>query len=244
MTAPRLEALLEVESLHVSYGPIRALRGVSFAVAPGETVAVLGANGAGKTTLMKALCNLLPHASGTVRYAGQSTAASGPHRLAREGLLHIPEGRGTLGRLSVRDNLRLAHERGGTAGEEPFEAALERVFARFPRLAERMEQAAGSMSGGEQQMLALARAVIRRPRLLLVDEPSLGLAPLVVQQVFRLLAEFREARMTVLLVEQNARAALALADRAFVLRQGEFVASGAGSDLLADPRILQHYLGG
>jgi branched-chain amino acid transport system ATP-binding protein len=240
--------VLAVDALAVSYGPIRALRGVSFAVERGETVAILGANGAGKTTLMKALCNLLPHAAGRVGYLGRDIAGRGPHELARAGLLHVPEGRGTLGRLSVRDNLRLAYDRdpagGAAGGDEPFDAALERVYARFPRLAERIDQLAGSMSGGEQQMLALARAVVRRPLLLLVDEPSLGLAPLVVQQVFALLGEFRAERMTILLVEQNARAALRLADRAFVLRQGEFVASGRARDLLADPAILGHYLGG
>ncbi len=235
------EPQLAVADLHVAYGPIKALRGVSLHADAGETVAVLGANGSGKTTLLRAISNMIARQQGAVRVNGADTAGLPAHRLVREGLLHVPEGRGTIGRLTVRENLRLAYDLRPT--EQSFEAALELVFARFPRMGERIAQRAGNLSGGEQQMLTLARAIVNRPRLLLVDEPSLGLSPVMVDEAFAVLREFQASGMTILIVEQNVRKMLRFAHRAYILRQGQIVASGAGADLLHDPEILSHYLG-
>jgi branched-chain amino acid transport system ATP-binding protein len=237
--------ILEVSNLQVGYGAIRALRGVSFAVSPGETVAIVGANGAGKTTLMKALSGMLPIAGGeaTLRVpAGEfRLGAVGSHQLARAGLLHVPEGRGTLRQMSVEENLLLAWEI--RPSPQSFEEAVHKVFERFPRLNERRAQLAGNLSGGEQQMLSLARAIINPPHILLVDEPSLGLSPLLTKEVFQVLAEFRDAGVTTLIVEQNVRGALALAHRAYVLAQGVFVAEGEAKSLANDPAIVAGYLG-
>ena len=233
--------ILEVEELHAGYGPIKAVRGCTLALEAGETVAVVGANGAGKTTLLRALSNLLPHEQGRVRFLGEPVAGAPAHALARRGLFHIPEGRGTLGRLTVRDNLRIAYDVRPMMAT--FDTALQPVFARFPRLKERQAQLAGSLSGGEQQMLALARALINPPRLLLVDEPSLGLAPVMVAEAFHVLREFKESGMSILLVEQNVTSALKLASRAYVLRQGQIVMQGESRKLLAEADMLKHYLG-
>ena len=238
-------SILEVNNLHVAYGAIKALRGVSFSISPGETVAIVGANGAGKTTLMKALSGMLPIAGGvaTLRVpAGEfQLGAVGSHQLARAGLLHVPEGRGTLRQMTVDENLLLAWEiRPST---QSFDEAVDAVFQRFPRLKERRTQLAGNLSGGEQQMLSLARAIINRPQILLVDEPSLGLSPLLTREVFQVLAEFRDAGVTTLIVEQNVRSALALAHRAYVLAQGVFVANGEARSLANDPAIVAGYLG-
>jgi branched-chain amino acid transport system ATP-binding protein len=233
-----------VTELHVAYGPIRALRGISLSISEGETIAVVGANGAGKTTLLKALCNDLPRQNGSVWYHGETTAGMKPYILARKGLLHIPEGRGVLGSLSVLENLRLSFDRQRIATSDTFDAALKRVAARFPRIAERLTQSAGSLSGGEQQMLALARAIVNRPNLLLIDEPSLGLSPLLVQSVFALIREFQDAGMTIIVVEQNALAALKLAHRGYVLRNGVVVREGYSQSILQDEHLLRHYLGG
>ena len=235
------EPQLSVTDLHVSYGPIKALRGVTLHAHEGETIAVLGANGAGKTTLLRAISNMLARQRGAVRVNGADTSGVPAHRLVREGLLHVPEGRGTIGRLTVLENLRLAYDLRPTA--QPFEAALEMVFARFPRMSERLAQRAGNLSGGEQQMLTLARAIVNRPRLLLVDEPSLGLSPVMVDEAFAVLREFQSSGMTLLIVEQNVRKTLRLVHRAYILRQGQIVASGSGGELLQDPEILSHYLG-
>jgi len=235
------EPQLSVTDLHVSYGPIKALRGVTLHAHEGETIAVLGANGAGKTTLLRAISNMLARQQGSVRINGADTAGVPAHRLVREGLLHVPEGRGTIGRLTVLENLRLAYDLRPTA--QPFEAALEMVFARFPRMSERLAQRAGNLSGGEQQMLTLARAIVNRPRLLLVDEPSLGLSPVMVDEAFAVLREFQSSGMTLLIVEQNVRKTLRLVHWAYILRQGQIVASGSGEQLLHDPEILSHYLG-
>ncbi len=243
---PEAPPILDVKDLHVSYGPIKAVRGVSLSLSRGETLAIIGANGAGKTTLMRAISNLLPPAAGEIRLEGTSTAAVPPHALARRGLLHVPEGRGTLQRLSVLENLRVAFDRlhsGPSRRDRDFVLALERVYTRFPRLAERSTQPAGTLSGGEQQMLALARAIIQRPSLLLLDEPSLGLSPRMVREAFEVLAEFKADGIPMVLVEQNARAALTLADTGRVMRQGELVFAAAARDLLNDPAILRHYLG-
>jgi len=235
------EPLLSVADLHVAYGPIKALRGVTLHALEGETIAVLGANGSGKTTLLRAVSNMLARQQGAVRIHGADTTGVAAHRLIRNGLLHLPEGRGAIGRLTVRENLRLAYDLRPT--DQPFDAALERVFARFPRLSERISQRAGNLSGGEQQMLTLARAIVNRPRLLLVDEPSLGLSPVMVDEAFAVLREFKASGMTILIVEQNAHKTLRFADRAYILRQGQIVTSGSGADLLHDAAMLSHYLG-
>ncbi len=235
------EPLLAVKDLHVAYGPIKALRGCSLEVREGETVAVVGANGAGKTTLLRALCNMLPWSDGRVFYDGLPTAGRPTHRLVRDGILHIPEGRGVIGSLTVLENLQLAHRAGPSPNS--FSAAAEEAFEHFPRLGERRDQRAGSLSGGEQQMLALARAVVRPPRVLLIDEPSLGLSPRMVREAYRILNRFRARGMTLLLVEQNVRAALRFAHRAYVLRQGAIVREGVGEQLLADSELFSHYLG-
>jgi branched-chain amino acid transport system ATP-binding protein len=234
------EPVLSAADLHVGYGPIMAVRGCSFQIGAAETVAIVGANGAGKTTIMRALSNLIPRARGTVKLGGRDTAGLPTHALVRAGLLHIPEGRGVFGRLSVLKNLQIAYAArpSGTA----FDEALAGVFKRFPRLRERTQQRAGSMSGGEQQMLALAKAIINPPSVLLIDEPSLGLAPIMVREAFDVLAEFQRAGMAILLVEQNVRGALALAHRAYVLRQGEIVLEGPGADLLRQEEVLRAHL--
>ncbi|MGH6754334.1 MAG: ABC transporter ATP-binding protein, partial [Bradyrhizobium sp.] len=226
---------------HVSYGPIRALRGCALAVRSGEAVTVIGANGAGKTTLLRALSRLLPASRGRVLFREADVRSQGPHDLARAGMLHVPEGRGVLGALSVMDNLRIAFD--VRPSKQTFGAALDDAFAHFPRLRERADQRAGNLSGGEQQMLALARAIVNPPEILLVDEPSLGLSPAMVKEAYRALRAFRARGMTILLVEQNVRLALRFADRAYVLKQGEIVASGASADLAADSDIMRHYLG-
>lgn len=233
--------ILEVDDLQVAYGPVRALRGCSMRVFAGEAVAIVGANGAGKTTLLRATTNVVRRQSGDIRLNGNSIGRRPSHLLAREGLMHIPEGRGVLGSLTVRENLRLVYDAGTNSAS--FEAALAKVFERFPRLQERIDQKAGSMSGGEQQMLALSRALVRFPQVLLVDEPSLGLSPLLVNEMFTLLESFRASGMTILVVEQHARSVFAFADRGYILRHGQFVLEGKGSDLLRDMTSLRHYLG-
>jgi branched-chain amino acid transport system ATP-binding protein len=231
-------ALLELRGVEAAYGPVKALRGVSLEVAEGELVAVLGANGAGKTTTLRAV-------SGTVRRTGELLFAGdrlpgSPEAVARRGIAHVPEGRGTFAELSVRDNLRLgAYTRRGS-----LRADLRRVYAFFPRLEERREQQAGTLSGGEQQMLALARALMARPRLLLLDEPSLGLAPLVVTEIFSTLARMNaEDGVTVVVVEQNANLALAASARAYVLEVGRVAVSGPSDELRKAESVRKSYLG-
>ena len=230
-----MSRILEVSDLHVSYGPIKALRGVSLSVSEGETVSIVGANGAGKSTLMRALSGILPIASGQAVFLDNDIRTIKAHQLARLGMLHVPEGRGTLQGMVVEENLRLAWEI--RPSDRPFEKAVEEVYQRFPRLGERRKQLAGGLSGGEQQMLAIGRALINRPRLLLVDEPSMGLSP------FKVLAELRDSGMTILLVEQNVRSALDLAHRAYVLNQGVFLTSGDAAQLAKDPAIMASFLG-
>ncbi len=235
-------AFLDVQDLHVAYGPIKAVRGCSLTVAEGETVAIVGANGAGKSTLLRAVCNLIPRASGKVFFAGSPTAVIPTHVLARrDGMLFVPEDRAVLRTLTVLENLRLSHDARPLG--RPFEKATEEVFGHFPRLQERADQPAGSLSGGEQQMLTLARALVSPPRILLLDEPSLGLSPRLVREVYAILRDFRKRGMTMLLVEQNVRAALRFAHRAYVLRQGTIVQQGTGEALLADSGLFRQYLG-
>ncbi|MGE0736408.1 MAG: ABC transporter ATP-binding protein [Alphaproteobacteria bacterium] len=233
--------VLAVDRVHVGYGPIKAVRGCTLAVEKGETVAVVGANGAGKTTLMRAISGMLPLQDGTIAFLGKSTAGTECHQLARQGMLHIPEGRGTIPNITVTENLRVAYDVRPT--RSGFADAASRVFDRFPRLKERADSKAGNLSGGEQQMLALARAIVNPPQLLLIDEPSLGLSPIMIAQAYAAMRDFQDDGMTILLVEQNVRAALSFAHRGYVLKQGEIVLSGTGAELLADGNLLQHYLG-
>jgi branched-chain amino acid transport system ATP-binding protein len=239
---PGTAPLLAVEGLRVSYGPVAAVRGVSLAVRAGEVVALLGANGAGKSTLLRTISGLIRPRAGRVHLAGRAIDRLAPTRIVRLGIAHAPEGRRVFGSLSVADNLRLGaaarRERAGLAEER------ERLLDLFPILRERLHQAAGTLSGGEQQMLALARALMAKPRLLLLDEPSLGLAPLMVRAIFGTLASLKRDGVTMLLVEQNVAAALELADRAYVLRTGEIRLEGAAAELRADPERIAHaYLG-
>ena len=225
----------------MAYGPIRAVRDVDLRVAPGEVVALIGANGAGKSTTLRTIAGLLRPAGGSIRFDDAEVAGARPHRLVRQGLVLVPEGRGILTRLSVLDNLLL----GATTRRDRREVAadLERAYARFPTLGERQDQSAGTLSGGEQQMLAIARALMARPRLLMLDEPSLGLAPLVVREIFAAIADLKASGVTILLVEQNARAALEIADRGYVLETGRVAITGPASELLTSDQVVRAYLG-
>ncbi len=236
-----MSQLLEVEDLHASYGPVRALHGVSLSAGEGSVVAILGPNGAGKTTTLRALTGMV-RTSGRITFAGRSLAGLPTEAIVRRGVAHVPEGRGTFPALTVDENLRLgAHTRRDTAG---IRADLGRWYGVFPRLAERRGQPAGSLSGGEQQMLAIARALMLRPRLLLLDEPSLGLAPLVTRELFEVLARVKgEQGTTMVLVEQNASLALGLADHAHVLEAGRAVLAGPAGRIRADEHVRRAYLG-
>ena len=233
--------LLEIDNLEAGYGPIRALDGISLVVDNGELVAIIGANGAGKTTLLMAISGIVPARSGAVLYRRRSITGIAPHMIMRQGIGHCPEGRRIFSRLTVRENLEL----GGFTQRDRWQ--LKRDIAEacelFPVLGTRMGQVAGTLSGGEQQMLAVARALVGRPKVLLLDEPSLGLAPLVVRQMFDVVGSLTARGITVVLVEQNARAALALASRAWVLEAGRVTLSGTGMELAADPRVRAAYLG-
>ena len=230
--------LLELEDVEARYGPIKALHGVSLQVDEGKVVAVLGANGAGKTTTLRAVSNTVKR-SGDVRFAGRPLGRRPPESVAKLGIAHVPEGRGTFAELTVMENLRL----GGYTRRGSIKADLDRVRAYFPWIDERADQQAGTLSGGEQQMLALARAFMQRPRLLLLDEPSLGLAPLVVSEIFRIVKELNEEGMTVLVVEQNANIALQAADDAYVLEVGKVVLSGPSAELREHESVRKSYLG-
>jgi len=236
-----MTALLEVEDLRASYGPVRALHGVDVTVEEGGVVAILGPNGAGKTTTLRALTGMV-RASGTITFDGHRLAGLATERIVRLGVAHVPEGRGTFPALTVDENLRLgAYLRRDAAGVR---ADLDRWYRVFPRLADRRGQAAGSLSGGEQQMLSIGRALMLRPRLLLLDEPSLGLAPLVIRELFEVLGRVkREQRTTMLLVEQNANLALELADRAYVLEAGRTVLAGPAGEVRTDENVRRAYLG-
>jgi branched-chain amino acid transport system ATP-binding protein len=235
------EPILRVTDLRVSYGPVVALRGVSLDVSEGQVVALVGSNGAGKTTTLRAISRMLRPVSGSVRFRGEDITRLEPHQIVARGLAHAPEGRGIFLNLTVRENLELgAFLRRDTAAVADDRA---RALAFFPILGERLRQVAGTLSGGEQQMLAVARALMSRPRLLLLDEPSLGLAPQIVERIFEVLAEISRAGMALLLVEQNAHKALALAHRAYVIETGEIVMRGTGAELLASPEVRRAYLG-
>jgi branched-chain amino acid transport system ATP-binding protein len=235
-----LKPLLEVRGLEVAYGGIRAVKGVDFEVREGELVALIGANGAGKSTCLRALSALVHAAAGTIRYRDEVINALPAYALVRKGLAMVPEGRQVFGRLSVRENLEMGayHRNDPEVG-----ADLERIYGLMPRLAERRDQLAGTLSGGEQQMLAIGRAIMSRPRLLLLDEPSMGLAPLMVQKVFEIVRAVSSQGVTILLVEQNAKLALELSQRAYVMESGRVTLSGPSSALLADPKVRAAYLG-
>jgi branched-chain amino acid transport system ATP-binding protein len=234
-----MTALLELEDVEARYGPVHVLHGISLAVEEGSVVAVLGPNGAGKTTTLRAVSGTVRR-SGSIRFAGRSLQRVGPDGVARLGIAHVPEGRGTFSELTVWENLRLgAYTRRGSIQPE-----LERVFSYFPFLSERRRQQAGTLSGGEQQMLALARALVARPRLLMLDEPSLGLAPTVVTEIFRIVKELNaEEGLTVLVVEQNANVALEAAARAYVLEVGRVAIEGESGDLRRHEGVRKSYLG-
>jgi branched-chain amino acid transport system ATP-binding protein len=235
------EALLEVRNLKVAYGGIQAVKGISFDVREGELVSLIGANGAGKTTTLKALTGVQPAADGEIRYLGRSIRGQGAWELVRQGLVMVPEGRGTFTRMTITENLQM----GAFVRSDAREIAedIERVFALFPRLKERRHQLAGTMSGGEQQMLAMGRGLMARPKLLLMDEPSMGLSPIMVDKVFEVVDDIHRRGTTVLLVEQNASRALGLATRGYVMDSGEVTMSGEARALLDDPRVRAAYLG-
>jgi branched-chain amino acid transport system ATP-binding protein len=228
--------LLEVRGLEVHYGGIRAVKGIDLDVAPGELVCLIGANGAGKTSTLKAICRVIPSSASKISYADESLAAARVHELPRKGLVMVPEGRGIFPQLTVQENLAMgAYARGGGDPESQ--------YATFPRLKERRHQIAGTLSGGEQQMLAIARALMSEPKLLLLDEPSMGLAPLMVAKIFEIVREISGRGVTILLVEQNARLALEAASRGYVMESGSITLAGEARALLNDSRIREAYLG-
>ena len=233
--------MLEVTGLRVAYGGIQAVRGITFHVNVGEMVALIGANGAGKTSTLKAMARLLNAAGGSVRYCGKEISALAPHQLVSEGIALVPEGRGVFPRMSIVENLLMgAYSRHDKA---EISADSDYVFSLFPRLKERSAQLAGTLSGGEQQMLAIGRALMSRPKLLLLDEPSMGLAPLMVQKIFEVIRTVADEGMTVLLVEQNAKLALEVSQRAYVMESGEITLTDASASLLANPKVREAYLG-
>ncbi|WP_431926008.1 ABC transporter ATP-binding protein [Micromonospora wenchangensis] len=233
--------LLEIDDVSLLYGRIQALHGISLTVGEGEIVALIGANGAGKSTTMRAISGIRPIASGTIRFEGEDISKLRADLRVRRGLCQAPEGRGIFPGMTVLENLDMgAYTRRDRAG---IAQDLNRVLELFPRLAERRKQAGGTLSGGEQQMLAVGRALMSRPKLLLLDEPSMGLAPMLIQQIFSIITEINEQGTTILLVEQNAQQALARAHRAYVLETGRIVKSGTGAELLHDPSVKEAYLG-
>jgi len=233
--------LLALEGLKVAYGGIQAVKGIDLAVQKGELVCLIGANGAGKTTTLKGICGLLPVKSGRIRYEGRDITGRPAFELVRGGLAMVPEGRGVFGALTIEENLAMGayvrHDRDGVRAD------IEHVFTLFPRLKERRRQTAGTMSGGEQQMLAMGRALMSKPRLLLLDEPSMGLAPLMVQKVFETVLQVSREGVTILLIEQNAKLALEVSHRGYVMESGEITLSGNAADLLHDPKVRAAYLG-
>ena len=236
-----VEPILKVSDINVYYGAIPAIKGVSFEVNPGEVVTLIGANGAGKSTTLQTVSGLLHSRTGSIEFLGENLMGVPAHKVVAKGLAQVPEGRRVFLQMTVEENLEMgAYTRSG--GD--IDADLEKVYAYFPRLMERRRQIAGTLSGGEQQMLAMGRALMSRPKLLMLDEPSMGLAPILVEQIFKIIQTLHEAGTTILLVEQNAQAALSIADRGYVLETGKIVTSGTGTELLASPEIKKAYLGG
>ncbi len=232
--------LLKVTGLKVAYGGIHAVKGVSFEVREGELVSLIGANGAGKTTTLKAITGIQPIGSGDIEYLGQSIRGQGAWDLAKKGLVMVPEGRGTFTRMTITENLQMG---AFVRKDSEIDSDIDKVFTIFPRLKERRAQLAGTMSGGEQQMLAMGRALMARPKVLLMDEPSMGLSPIMVDKIFEVVADIHGRGTTVLLVEQNASRALSLADRGYVMDSGEITMDGPAKALLDDPRVRAAYLG-
>jgi branched-chain amino acid transport system ATP-binding protein len=237
-------SLLTISGLNVYYGRLHVLKGVALHVNQGEVVALLGANGAGKTTTLRAICGLLKPSAGNVNFAGQKIAGLSADKLVRQGITQVPEGRQIFGPLSIHDNLLLgAYTRLKSGGKASVNEDLDRVYGMFPILAEKRHDRGGSLSGGQQQMLAMGRALMSRPRLLLLDEPCLGLAPLVAKQIMAIIAQLREQGTTIMVVEQNARAALAVADRGYVMETGKVVLEGSSEELRRNKEVRRAYLG-
>ncbi len=233
--------MLNVQDINVYYGNIHAIKDVSFRVEDGEIVTLIGANGAGKSTTLKTISGLLRTRTGEIAFDGQDIRSTAPHRIVEMGLAHVPEGRRVFLSMTVEENLEMGAFTRPVTGVA---ASLSEVYKRFPRLQERRRQVAGTLSGGEQQMLAMGRALMSRPRLLMLDEPSMGLAPILVEQVFDIIRELHEAGTTILLVEQNARMALSIADRGYVLETGSVVLEGTGAELMQSDAVKKAYLGG
>ena len=232
--------MLKIDDIHVFYGAIHAIKGVSFEVKEGEIVALIGANGAGKSTILKTVSGLMHPRSGKIEFMGQDISHKESYKLLRDGLAHVPEGRRIFLQMSVQENL----EMGAYIRKEVNKDDLEKVFEYFPRLKERRKQVAGTLSGGEQQMLAMSRALMSHPKLIMLDEPSMGLAPILVDQIFDIIKELHKSGTTILLVEQNARKALQVADRAYVLETGNIILSGTGAELASSDAVKKAYLGG
>ena len=236
--------LLEVRNLKLSYGGITAVKGIDFYINSGELVTLIGANGAGKTTTLKVIAGLLKPSSGSIHFLGSAIGGQPAYELAALGVGLVPEGRGVFARMTILENLQMgAYVRQGSHSAKSIDRDLEVVLETFPRLRERLSQLAGTLSGGEQQMVAIARAMMARPKLLLLDEPSMGLAPLMVETIFGVIQNLNQQGMTILLVEQNARLALSMADRAYVLESGVITLSGTANELLNDDRVREAYLG-
>ena len=233
-------AILKVDSINVYYGNIHAIKDISFEVHEGEIVTLIGANGAGKSSTLNTITGLLRSKTGSVEFNGENISHTPAYKIVSKGLALVPEGRRIFQQMTVKENLDM----GAYTGREGFEEKLEKVYARFPRLKEREKQVAGTLSGGEQQMLAMGRALMSSPKLLMLDEPSMGLAPILVEQIFEIITALHQSGTTILLVEQNAQAALAVADRGYVLETGKIVTTGSGSELLSSPAIKKAYLGG
>ena len=236
-----MEPILKVNDINVYYGAIHAIKGISFEVNPGEIVTLIGANGAGKSTTLQTVSGLLHSRTGSIEFLGENLSGVPAHKIVARGLAQVPEGRRVFLQMTVEENLEMgAYTRSGGG----IDADMEKVYNYFPRLMERRRQIAGTLSGGEQQMLAMGRALMSRPKLLMLDETSMGLAPILVEQIFEIIRTLHKAGTTILLVEQNAQAALSVADRGYVLETGKIVTSGTGAELLASPEIKRAYLGG
>ena len=235
--------LLEIKDMAVAYGRIEALHGISISVEKGELVTLIGANGAGKTTTMRAISGIRPLSRGSIIFDGQDITKMKAYKRVIAGIVQSPEGRGVFPGMTVQENLDMGHYGRKFESKAAYQETLDKVFELFPRLAERRSQVGGTMSGGEQQMVAIGRALMARPRVLLLDEPSMGLAPMVIQQIFRIISEINATGVTILLVEQNAQQALSRSSRAYILETGEVVKTGPGKELLADPAIKEAYLG-
>ena len=235
-----VEPMLKIDDIHVYYGAIHAIKGISFEVNQGEIVALIGANGAGKSTILKTVSGLMHPRSGSIEFEGNNITHMDAHKLVHQGLAHVPEGRRIFLQMSVQENL----EMGAFSRKDVSKDDLDMVFNLFPRLLERRKQIAGTLSGGEQQMLAMSRALMSHPRLMMLDEPSMGLAPILVDQIFDIIKELHKQGTTILLVEQNARKALSIADRAYVLETGSITLTGTGAELVTSDAVRKAYLGG